>query len=107
MSDPENNKNRKNKRRRGRKKNRVSRTIGIILVIIQFILSVVLAVNVMLFNVLTSTYFLVLIGVLLILLGITLLTQIAGKRKRNWRKDILYTDLHHSGSGFFLYRKSK
>lgn len=46
-----------NKRRRGRKKNRVSRTIGIILTIIQFILSVVLAVNVMLFNVLTSTYF--------------------------------------------------
>ena len=81
MSDPENNKNRKNKRRRGRKKNRVSRTIGIILVIIQFILSVVLAVNVMLFNVLTSTYFLVLIGVLLILLGITLLTQIAAKGK--------------------------
>ena len=31
----------------------------------------------------------------------------SGKRKRNWRKDILYTDLHHSGSGFFLYRKSK
>ena len=81
VSDPENNKNRKNKRRRGRKKNRVSRTIGIILVIIQFILSVVLAVNVMLFNVLTSTYFLVLIGVLLILLGITLLTQIAAKGK--------------------------
>lgn len=81
MSDPENNKNRKNKRRRGRKKNRVSRTIGIILAIIQFILSVVLAVNVMLFNVLTSTYFLVLIGVLLILLGITLLTQIAAKGK--------------------------
>lgn len=80
-SDPENNKNRKNKRRRGRKKNRVSRTIGIILAIIQFILSVVLAVNVMLFNVLTSTYFLVLIGVLLILLGITLLTQIAAKGK--------------------------
>lgn len=81
MSDPENNKNRKNKRRRGRKKNRVSRTIGIILAIIQFILSVVLAVNVILFNVLTSTYFLVLIGVLLILLGITLLTQIAAKGK--------------------------
>ena len=81
MSAPENNKNRKNKRRRGRKKNRVSRTIGIILAIIQFILSVVLAVNVMLFNVLTSTYFLVLIGVLLILLGITLLTQIAAKGK--------------------------
>lgn len=81
MSDPENNKNRKNKRRRGRRKNRVSRTIGIILAIIQFILSVVLAVNVMLFNVLTSTYFLVLIGVLLILLGITLLTQIAAKGK--------------------------
>ena len=35
----------------------------------------------MLFNVLTSTYFLVLIGVLLILLGITLLTQIAAKGK--------------------------
>lgn len=94
MSDPENNKNRKNKRRRGRKKNRVSRTIGIILAIIQFILSVVLAVNVMLFNVLTSTYFLVLIGVLLILLGITFADTDSGKRKRNWRKDILYTDLH-------------
>ncbi len=70
-----------NKRRRGRKKNRVSRTIGIILTIIQFILSVVLAVNVMLFNVLTSTYFLILAGVMLILLGITLLTQLAAKGK--------------------------
>ena len=107
MSDPENNKNRKNKRRRGRKKNRVSRTIGIILAIIQFILSVVLAVNVMLFNVLTSTYFLVLIGVSADPAWNYLADTDSGKRKRNWRKDILYTDLHHSGSGFFLYRKSK
>lgn len=75
------NKNPKSKRRRGRKKNRLSKTIGVILAIIQFVLSVVLAVNVMLFNVLTSTYFLILVGVLLILLGITLLTQLAAKGK--------------------------
>lgn len=79
--NPRNNKSRNNRIRRGRKKNRVSKTIGIILTIIQFVLSVILAVNVMLFNVLTSTYLMVLVGILLILLGITLLTQLAAKGK--------------------------
>ena len=90
MSDPENNKNRKNKRRRGRKKNRVSRTIGIILV--------------------QCTYFYLFPGTDRSAADPAwnyLADTDSGKRKRNWRKDILYTDLHHSGSGFFLYRKSK
>lgn len=75
------NRNRKNKRRRGRRKNGVSRTLGIILVILQFILSAVLVVNMLFFNMLPSTYVLVLVGVLVILLGITLLTQLGAKGK--------------------------
>lgn len=71
----------KRRRRRGRRKNGVSKTIGIILAIIQFVLSVVLVVNVLFFNMLTSTYLLVLAGVLVILLGITLLSQIGAKGK--------------------------
>lgn len=69
------------KRRRGRRKNGVSKTIGIILAIIQFVLSVFLTVNVLFFGMLPTTYILVLVGVLLILLGITLLTQIGAKGK--------------------------
>lgn len=71
----------KKRKRRGRRKNVVSKTIGIILAIIQFVLSVVLTVNVMFFDMLTITYIMVLVGVLLILLGITLLTQIGAKGK--------------------------
>ena len=69
------------RKRRGRRKNVVSKTIGIILAIIQFVLSVVLTVNVLFFDMLTVTYIMVLAGVLLILLGITLLSQIGAKGK--------------------------
>ncbi|MCI8639928.1 MAG: LytR family transcriptional regulator [Coprococcus sp.] len=69
------------RKRRGRNKNGVSKTIGIIFAIIQFVLSVFLVVNVLFFGMLPNTYILVLIGVLLILLGITLLTQIGAKGK--------------------------
>lgn len=106
MSDPENNKNRKNKRRRGRRKNRVSRTIGIILVIIQFILSSTCSEC----DAVQCTYFYLFPGTDRSTADPAwnyLADTDSGKRKRNWRKDILYTDLHHSGSGFFLYRKSK
>lgn len=73
---------RRRTRRRGRrKKNAVSKTIGIILAIIQFVLSVILVVNIAFFDMLPMTYILVLIGVLLILLGVTLLTQIGAKGK--------------------------
>lgn len=75
------NRNRKNKRRRGRRKNGFSKTLGIILTILQFILSAVLVVNMLFFNMLPSTYVLVLVGVLVILLGITLLTQLGAKGK--------------------------
>lgn len=76
------NTNRKNKRRRGRRrKNGISKTLGIILIILQFVLSAVLVVNMLFFNVLPSTYVLVLIGVLVILLGITLLTQLGARGK--------------------------
>lgn len=77
-----NDKNRRKKvRRRGRRKNGISKTLGTILAIIQFVLSVVLVVNVMFFNMLTATYLLVLIAVLVILLGITLLSQLGAKGK--------------------------
>ena len=72
---------RKKTRRRGRRKNGISKTLGIFLAIIQFVLSVVLIVNVMFFNMLTTTYVMVLAGVLMILLGITLLSQIGAKGK--------------------------
>lgn len=71
----------KTRRRRGRRKNGISKAIGIILAILQFVLSVVFVVNVMFFDMLTMTYVLVLIGVLIILLGITLLTQIGARGK--------------------------
>lgn len=72
---------RRNVRRRGRRKNGFSKALGILLAIIQFVLSVVLVVNVLFFGMLTDTYVLVLAGVLLILLGITLLTQIGARGK--------------------------
>ena len=72
---------RKKVRRRGRRKNGISKTLGVILAIIQFVLSVILVVNVMFFDMLTTTYLLVLIAVLVILLGITLLTQLGAKGK--------------------------
>lgn len=68
-------------KRRGRRKNLRSKMLGMFLAILQFILSVVLVVNVMFFDMLPMTYVLVLIGVLLILLGITLLTQIGARGK--------------------------
>ncbi|XCP84858.1 LCP family protein [Roseburia hominis] len=71
----------RNVRRRGRRKNGFSKTLGIMLAIVQFVLSVVLVVNVLFFGMLTDTYVLILAGVLLILLGITLLTQIGAKGK--------------------------
>lgn len=71
----------KKPRRRGRRKKSISKILGIILTIIQFILSVILVVNVMFFNMLTSTYVMVLAGVLLILLCITLLSQLCAKKK--------------------------
>ena len=79
--DVNNSKKGKKKKRRGRRKNVVSKTIGIILAIIQFVLSVMLTVNVLFFDMLTVTYIMVLVGILLILLGITLLTQIGAKGK--------------------------
>lgn len=72
---------RKKRRRRGRRKNGVSKTIGVLLAMIQFILSVVFVVNVLFFDMLTVTYVLVLISILTILLGITLLSQIGAKGK--------------------------
>lgn len=68
-------------KRRGRRKNFVSKMIGMILAILQFVLSVIFVVNVACFNMLPTTYLMVLAGVLLILLGITLLTQIGAKGK--------------------------
>ncbi len=73
--------NGRRRKRRGRQRNGVSKAIGIILAIIQFVLSVFLIVNVLFFGMLPNTYILVLVGVLLILLGITLLTQIGAKGK--------------------------
>lgn len=68
-------------KRRGRRRNFRSKMLGMLLAVIQFILSVVLVVNVMFFDMLPLTYVLVVIGVLLILLGITLLTQIGARGK--------------------------
>lgn len=69
------------RRRRGRRKNGFSKILGVILTIFQFILSAVLVVNVLFFNMLPTTYILVLVGVLVILLGITMLTQLGAKGK--------------------------
>lgn len=71
----------KKRRRRGRRKNLGSKILGYLLAIIQFFLSAIFAVNVMFFDLLPTTYVLIMIAVLLILLGITLLTQIAAKKK--------------------------
>ena len=71
----------KKRRRRGRRKNLGSKILGYLLAIVQFFLSVILAANVMYFDLLSMTYILILAAVLLILLGITLLTQIAAKGK--------------------------
>lgn len=71
----------KKRRRRGRRKNLGSKILGYLLAIVQFFLSVILAVNVMYFDLLPMTYILIFAAVLLILLGITLLTQIAAKGK--------------------------
>ncbi len=71
----------KKRRRRGRRKNLGSKILGYLLAIIQFFLSAILVVNVLFFDLLPMTYILVLSAVLLILLGITLLTQIAAKGK--------------------------
>lgn len=71
----------KKRRRRGRRKNLGSKILGYLLAIVQFFLSVILAANVMYFDLLPMTYILILAAVLLILLGITLLTQIAAKGK--------------------------
>lgn len=69
------------RKRRGRRKNLVSKTIGYLLAIVQFILSVVLMVNVLFFDLLPMTYVGVAVGTLVILLGITLLSQILAKGK--------------------------
>lgn len=69
------------RKRRGRRKNLLSKTIGYLLAIVQFILSVVLIVNVLFFDMLPMTYVGVAIGILVILLGITLLSQILAKGK--------------------------
>lgn len=69
------------RKRRGRRKNLVSKTIGYLLAIVQFILSVVLMVNVLFFDLLPMTYVGVAVGILVILLGITLLSQILAKGK--------------------------
>lgn len=71
----------KKRRRRGRRKNLASKVLGYLLAIVQFFLSVIFVVNVLFFDLLPVTYILILAAVLLILLGITLLTQIAAKGK--------------------------
>lgn len=68
-------------KRRGRRKNLGSKILGMLLAVLQFVLSVILVVNVLFFDMLTTTYVLVLAGALMILLGITLLSQIGSKGK--------------------------
>lgn len=72
---------RKNVKRRGRRKQSFSKILGVILCILQFVISVILVVNVMFFGMLTDTYILVLIAVLTILFGITLLSQLGTRGK--------------------------
>ena len=69
------------KRRRGKRKYVVSKWIGFLMAALQFVLSVIFVVNVMFFDMLSSTYNIILIAVLFILLGITLLSQIAAKKR--------------------------
>lgn len=69
------------KRRRGKRKYVVSKWVGMLLAALQFVLSVVFAVNVMFFDMLSSTYNMILVAVLCILLGVTLLSQIAAKKR--------------------------
>lgn len=71
----------KKRKRRGRRKNLISKLFGYFLAIIQFILSVILVVNVLFFDLLPTTYVMILALVLLILLGITLLSQMLSKGK--------------------------
>ena len=104
VSDPENNKNRKNKRRRGKsgKQNDWNYTCNYPVYSVCSTCSECDAVQ--------CTYFYLFPGTDRSAADPAwnyLADTDSGKRKRNWRKDILYTDLHHSGSGFFLYRKSK
>lgn len=74
-------KNKKRVKRRGRRKNLPSKILGMIFAILQFVLSVVFLVNIFFFDILTPTYMMVLGAVLLILLGITLLSQIGTRGK--------------------------
>lgn len=71
----------KKRRRRGRRKNLGSKILGYLMATVQFFLSVFFAVNVLYFDLLPMTYVLILGAVLTILMGITLLTQIASKGK--------------------------
>lgn len=71
----------KKRRRRGRRKNLGSKILGYLLTIVQFFLSAFFVVNVLFLDLLPMTYVFVLVAVLVILLGITLLTQIAAKKK--------------------------
>lgn len=71
----------KKRRRRGRRKNLGSKILGYLLTVVQFFLSAFFVVNVLFLDLLPMTYVFVLIAVLVILLGITLLTQIAAKKK--------------------------
>ena len=68
-------------RRRGKRQYMFSKSLGIAMAIAQFVLSVILVVNIMFFDMLSSTYIMVLSAVLLILLGITLLSQIGAKKR--------------------------
>ena len=79
--EPRDNQRKRRVKRRGRRKNTASKTFGLILAAIQFILSVFFVVNMVFFDILTSTYILILIAILTILLGITLLSQIGAKGK--------------------------
>ena len=69
------------KRRRGKRKYVVSKWVGMLLAALQFVLSVIFVVNVMFFDMLSSTYNLILILALFILLGVTLLSQISAKKR--------------------------
>lgn len=74
-----------NKKRRARKKPKYgfSRALGILMAIVQFVLSVVFVVNVAFFDMLTTTYMMVLVAALLVILCITVLSQVFTKG-RGW-----------------------
>lgn len=76
-----NDETRRRVKRRGRRKNLLSKMVGMVFAIIQFILSVILVVNIMFFDMLPMTYVIVVAAALMILLGITLLSQIGAKGK--------------------------